>query len=849
MHLLDVRTVMISWVLSNAINAGVIFLLWRQNRLRFAGLDFWLADYLMQLAAVLLITLRGIVPDFASVILSNALIMGGTILLYMGLERFVGKRGPQWHNAGLLAVFLSIHTYFLYVVPNMAVRNISIALTLLLLCLQGIWLMLRRVDPEMRSITRGVALVFAGFCLASMIRVIADVAVPIGNDFFRSDVYDTLVVMTYQMLFILLSFNLVLMVNRRLFSDLEQGRRSRAQVEEALRTSEEKFSKAFLSSPDAIFITRAGNGDLLEVNEGFCRLSEYSREEALASSTIQLSIWADPRDRDRYVSDLRKNRSIRDSEYNFRSKSGKIMNCLCSGEMIYLGNEAHIVSIVHDITERKRAERELRRSEANFREVFDSTAQGIFIIDVLENGRFRIGNSNRAQEITSAIPRAEVKGKLLEDAFPPERAQLMRTHYQRVVETGAPLTFEEEVDLPAGHRFLHITLSPVQDESGRICRIIGSTLDISDRKQIEEILRLRVDLWEYSTNHPMDELMQKALDGIGKITSSPIGFYHFVDADQKALSLQAWSTRTIQEFCQAEGKGRHYSLDDAGVWADSIRERKPIIHNDYSSLPNRRGMPPGHAEVVRELVVPTIRAGRVVSVLGVGNKHNDYTQEDVELVAYIADIVWTVVERKRSEEEILRLQTKLQELAIHDALTGLYNRHYMNETLTRELARATREKYPISFLMIDIDHFKRVNDTFGHRAGDAVLQELAASLISQTRAGDLVYRYGGEEFLVVLPKVKPPIALQVAEKLRKSFVVSTTLLEYGGAKITISCGVSAFPAHGTTSGDLIASADKAMYQAKEAGRNRTVVWKKATPGKRLSDAKSVPPRNNKRRGK
>jgi diguanylate cyclase (GGDEF)-like protein/PAS domain S-box-containing protein len=826
MILLDVRTVMISYIISNAINALVLFLLWRQNRRRFAGMGFWLADYLMQFAAVLLVALRGVAPDSVSALGGTGLALAGTILFFMGLERFVGKRGSQLQNALLLAVFLAVHAYFLFIVPSLTVRNINISLGLILICAQCAWLMLRRAGPDLRPITRGVGYIFAGYVLVNAIRFIVDLSIPSSNDFFHSNTYDTLAVMVYQMLFIALTFNVFLMVNRRLFGDLERDIAIRRKMEEALRESEEKFSKAFHADPDAILISRVGDGRLLEVNDGFCRLTEYSREEALSSSTILLSVWADPKDREACVAALRKDGSVRDFEYDFRTKSGRTLRCLYSGEIIDLGGEAHVVSIVRDITGRKQAEEVLRRSEANFREVFDNTAQGIFIVDVLGGGKFRIGDSNRAEEDTSGVHREDTCGKLLEDAYPAEMAQTLRAYLLRCVETEAPIALEETIDLPSGRRHFHITLAPVRDDTGRIYRIIGSRLDISQRKRIEEILRLRLNLWEYSADHAAGEVMQKALDEIGEIIGSPVGFYHFVQEDQKTLSLQAWSTRTLKDFCKAEGRGMHYDIDQAGVWADCVRTRKPIIHNNYAALPDRKGMPPGHAEVVRELVVPTLRAGRVVSVLGVGNKPSEYDEKDVELVAYIADIVWVIIDRKRTEEEIQRLQTQLRELAVHDPLTGLYNRNFMNETLKRELARAAREKYPVSFVMIDIDHFKRVNDTFGHNAGDAVLQDLAALLQKHSRGSDIIYRYGGEEFLAILPKVKADSAFLVAEKWRKGFLESAMLLQYGGAKTSISCGIAAFPKHGTTSADLVTDADQALYQAKAEGRNRSVVWKK-----------------------
>ncbi len=171
-----------------------------------------------------------------------------------------------------------------------------------------------------------------------------------------------------------------------------------------------------------------------------------------------------------------------------------------------------------------------------------------------------------------------------------------------------------------------------------------------------------------------------------------------------------------------------------------------------------------------------------------------------------------------------KAQIELQEQAIRDPLTGLYNRRYLQERLEVELARAKRENQPISFIMVDIDHFKNVNDAFGHSAGDVILQKLATQLLSRTRIGDIVCRYGGEEFLVVLPNVTAETAHQVAERWRKSFPGSTMPLEYTDVKATISCGISEFPVHGNTSEELISTADKALYHAKQTGRNRVTVW-------------------------
>jgi PAS domain S-box-containing protein len=199
------------------------------------------------------------------------------------------------------------------------------------------------------------------------------------------------------------------------------------------------------------------------------------------------------------------------------------------------------------------------------------------------------------------------------------------------------------------------------------------------RKLAPRISAIRLKLIEYGATHSLNELMTKALDETSELVDSPIGFFKFVEADQKYLAFQQWSTRTTTEFCQAEGAGLHYPIERAGVWADCVRQRKPIIHNDYASLESRQGLPPGHAEVIRELVLPVMRKDKVVAVLGVGNKPVDYNQMDVEIVSYLADLTWEIVQRKRTEEALVDSEKRYRRLfesakdgiLILDAHTGM----------------------------------------------------------------------------------------------------------------------------------------------------------------------------------
>lgn len=167
--------------------------------------------------------------------------------------------------------------------------------------------------------------------------------------------------------------------------------------------------------------------------------------------------------------------------------------------------------------------------------------------------------------------------------------------------------------------------------------------------------------------------------------------------------------------------------------------------------------------------------------------------------------------------EISRLQEAVREQAIHDAITGLFNRRYLEETLPRELAAARRRGASLAVILLDVDHFKTINDTFGHQAGDRTLQRLAALLDSSTREGDIACRYGGDEFVLVLPDTTLAEAVDKAEALRTG---CSSLDQEDLPRFTISLGVACSPDHGEEGGKILLIADRALYRAKEGGRNQ-----------------------------
>jgi diguanylate cyclase (GGDEF)-like protein len=172
----------------------------------------------------------------------------------------------------------------------------------------------------------------------------------------------------------------------------------------------------------------------------------------------------------------------------------------------------------------------------------------------------------------------------------------------------------------------------------------------------------------------------------------------------------------------------------------------------------------------------------------------------------------------------LQMRQKLEHQSARDGLTGLFNRHFLEIALDREIARAVRRKSTLAVLMIDVDHFKRLNDQFGHAAGDAVLKEIARVFLDKTRTEDLACRYGGEEFTIILPDITPENAWQRAEVIRQAVADLRTHIDntlYNN--VTISVGVAIFPNDGSSSELLLRHADAALYRAKHGGRNRVAM--------------------------
>lgn len=225
--------------------------------------------------------------------------------------------------------------------------------------------------------------------------------------------------------------------------------------------------------------------------------------------------------------------------------------------------------------------------------------------------------------------------------------------------------------------------APIQGETGDISGVVLVFQDQTQKREMERLLGSRLKLLEYADKHSLDALIQKTIDEVCLLTRSQMGLYQVVDPDVETLFLKAWFFRTRGDSCKLAGTKPHLPLENAGIWADCVRTKHAVVHNDYHGLPGKKGLPEGHPAIKRNLIVPIIRSGRTVALFGVANKPEYYTQKDIDNATYYADLAWDIIERKQNEMEMRRLFSALNQSPVSIITTDINgNIEYVNPKFT-----------------------------------------------------------------------------------------------------------------------------------------------------------------------
>ncbi len=345
----------------------------------------------------------------------------------------------------------------------------------------------------------------------------------------------------------------------------------------------------------------------------------------------------------------------------------------------------------------------------------------------------------------------------------------------------------------------------------------ATSLQIANKKLDRKVAELSA-LYEVSRSINMtsnlDTILKLILEKMIEILDAERGSIMLCDENEETLKV-----KVVHGVEEAEGGKRITLKVGEGIAGLALREGKPIAISDGYRNEKFKLMLPRDKNIKSLMCVPLLLNKRRIGVINITNKRNGepFTEDDKSLALTLANQAAITIENAR-----------LYNLAIYDSLTGLHERSFFFLWLKKEFERSRRYESDISMVMLDIDDFKLINDTYGHQAGDFVLQGIASIIKSSVRSVDLAARYGGEEFTVILPQTSLEGTIIFAERIRKK--VEATRFMYGDVelRLTISIGVSSYPEKGASSEDeLIYQSDIALYKAKRTGKNRVVCYEPA----------------------
>jgi len=387
--------------------------------------------------------------------------------------------------------------------------------------------------------------------------------------------------------------------------------------------------------------------------------------------------------------------------------------------------------------------------------------------------------------------------------------------------------------------------------------------DAEERGRMQEELRVLNTMLEHRVAQRTEELA-RAQDQLRESLSETQAYTREIEAINELVKLlqscvtleeaRKLAARVLQQFFAAGSllllNSSRNLLDVAFTWGNGERKAGPFAPESCWALrkgerhlvqPRSFNLICDHSAdsfEVCHLCLPMIAQGDSLGVLSINDSSLCDCVDGAGAVRRKLRLAETLSEQIALAFANLQLRDTLKYQSLRDALTGLFNRRHMEDSLERELLRAARNRTPVTVLMLDIDHFKQLNDVYGHEAGDLLLRELGAMLRSQVRGGDISCRYGGEEFLLIMAETNVEAGYQRAENLRQQ--VTGLQVRYHGEtlrKITVSIGVAGFPVNGDSAGTIVKAADEALYRAKHEGRDRVVVAGSTTvkPARRVGD--------------
>ncbi|HEV7237829.1 MAG TPA: PAS domain S-box protein [Thermoanaerobaculia bacterium] len=530
----------------------------------------------------------------------------------------------------------------------------------------------------------------------------------------------------------------------------------RKRAEGALRESEHRYRTLFEMNPLPMWVYDFESLRFTDVNDAAVKHYGYSRSEFLRMTIRDIRPPEEIEAMELALATASARRGP--SHFRHRKKDGGIIDVeITSFEFVFGGRHSRLV-IAQDITTRMRADEELRRSEERYRELFENANDIVYTHDL----KGLVTSMNIAGEHVSGYSRDEIIGTHIQSLIVPEHRQTAADAMEKKLRGEATATFYEvEMRSKDGRRIPLELSTRLIYRDGKAVGVQGIGRDVTDRKASEARYRL---------------LFERNLAGVYR--STPDGT--ILDCNDACARLFGYESR--EEFLGANANDFYFDDHERERIVQMLREQRQSTNLE---LRLRR------------------RDGSTVWVL------ENVTLRDEDIME---GTIIDITDRKRAQEQV-------EYQAYHDSLTGLPNRLLFRDRITVALAHAKRTGRLSAVMFLDLDQFKLVNDTLGHTVGDRLLQAIGARLVTCMRAEDTVARMGGDEFTVLLADIADRRgAALVAQKVLEAVRHPVTIDEHE-LYVTTSIGISVFPDEGTDAESLLKNADRAMYGAKERGRD------------------------------
>lgn len=581
-----------------------------------------------------------------------------------------------------------------------------------------------------------------------------------------------------------------------------------------------KLSQAVEQSPVSIVISNI-DGSIEYVNPRFTGLTGYTQAEALGQNPRILKTGHTTRTEYETLWKTILSGQVWHGEFQNRKKNGEIYweTASISPILDEAGGVTHFVAVKEDITGRKLDQARITEALEFTQTILQTSPIGITIYKT--SGPCISANA-AAGKIIGIDPES-----LLEQDFHTLETWKKSGLYDsalRAMNTGLPVFGQIHTINSVGKElWLNTTCAPFN--SAGEPHLLLMFEDNSERQKAEELLRLSNEKLESLVVHleqsrrnsdllrQMGELLQVCKDveeAFTVIEQFAVQLFPGASGAVFMASHQISKVESVVTWGASLASKSEFAVEDC--WSLRRSQVHMVKFADHGLM--CRHMPKAFAGSY--LDIPLSISGEILGLL-----HLEYPPA-AEQDEQTQDLARIMAENLSLSLSNIKLRQTLHFQSVRDPLTGTFNRRYMEETLTRELPRANRKKTQVSIIMLDIDHFKTFNDTYGHAAGDLVLTRLGSLLQTQIRGEDVVCRLGGEEFVMILPDANCEIALQRAEAIRAA--VTAQNLEYNAhflGAITVSLGVAVYPLHGSNATEILEKADKALYLAKHNGRNRT----------------------------